>query len=39
VTSAAEDSDGVAAIVRVRWDAASEQLATDAGPLSLQRVE
>lgn len=39
VTSAVEDADGVAAIVRVRWDAASEQLATDAGPLSLQRVE
>lgn len=39
VTSAVEDSDGVAAIVRVRWDSASEQLATDAGPLSLQRVE
>jgi hypothetical protein len=39
VTSAVEDPDGVAAIVRVRWDAASEQLATDAGPLSLQRVE
>lgn len=39
VTSAAKDPDGVAAIVRVRWDAASEQLATDAGPLSLQRVE
>jgi folate-binding protein YgfZ len=39
VTSAAEDPDGYAAIVRVRWDAASEQLTTDAGPLSLQRVE
>jgi tRNA-modifying protein YgfZ len=39
VTSAVEDPDGVAAIVRVRWDSASEQLATDAGPLSLQRVE
>ena len=39
VTSAVEEADGAAAIVRVRWDAASEQLATDAGPLSLQRVE
>ncbi len=39
VTSAVEDPDGVAAIVRIRWDAASKQLATDAGPLSLQRVE
>ena len=39
VTSAVEDRDGIAAIVRVRWDSASEQLATDAGPLSLQRVE
>ncbi|MGH2641640.1 MAG: hypothetical protein ACRDGO_08070, partial [Actinomycetota bacterium] len=39
VTSAVEDADGAVAIVRVRWDAASERLATDAGPLSLQRVE
>ena len=39
VTSAVEDPDGVAAIVRVRWDSASKQLATHAGPLSLQRVE
>ena len=39
VTSAVEEPDGVTAIVRIRWDAASEQLATDAGPLSLQRVE
>lgn len=39
VTSAVEDADGVAAIVRVRWDAASKQLATEAGPLSLRRVE
>jgi hypothetical protein len=39
VTSAAESPDGVAAIVRIRWDAASEQLATDAGPLSLQNGE
>jgi tRNA-modifying protein YgfZ len=39
VTSAVEEPEGSAAIVRVRWDAASAQLATDAGPLSLQRVE
>jgi tRNA-modifying protein YgfZ len=39
VTSAVEEPDGVTAIVRIRWDAASEKLATDAGPLSLQRVK
>jgi hypothetical protein len=39
VTSVAESSDGVTAIVRIRWDAASPQLATDAGPLSLRNGE
>jgi tRNA-modifying protein YgfZ len=39
VTSAADGPDGVAAIVRIRWDAAWEQLATEAGPLSLQNIE
>jgi folate-binding protein YgfZ len=37
VTSAAAADGGTAAIVRVRWDAASEALSTEAGPLSLRR--
>jgi tRNA-modifying protein YgfZ len=39
VTSAAPDGDGTDAIVRVRWDAASGPLSTEAGPLSLRRDE
>jgi tRNA-modifying protein YgfZ len=36
VTSAAATPDGTAAIVRIRWDAASMPLASEAGPLSLR---
>jgi folate-binding protein YgfZ len=39
VTSVAPSVHGTDAIARVRWDAASEQLATDAGPLSLRNRE
>ena len=39
VTSAAATSDGVDAIVRIRWDAERDRLATAAGPLVLQNVE
>ena len=39
VTSAAAALHGVDAIVRVRWDAAREPLATQAGPLVLQNGE
>lgn len=39
VTSAAEALDGTAAIIRVRWEAASKPLATEAGPLALQREQ
>jgi folate-binding protein YgfZ len=37
VTSAAAAEGGTDAIVRVRWDAASGGLSTEAGPLSLRR--
>jgi tRNA-modifying protein YgfZ len=37
VTSAAAADGGTDAIVRVRWDAASGGLSTEAGPLSLRR--
>jgi folate-binding protein YgfZ len=37
VTSAAEGNGEMHALVRVRWDAASEPLSTAAGPLSLRR--
>jgi tRNA-modifying protein YgfZ len=37
VTSAAEGDGGTDAIVRVRWDAASEPLSTETGPLSLRQ--
>jgi folate-binding protein YgfZ len=37
VTSAAAADGGTDAIVRVRWDAASGELSTEAGPLSLRR--
>ena len=39
VTSAATALKSVDAIVRVRWDAARERLATEAGPLVLQNEE
>jgi hypothetical protein len=39
VTSAAAAPEGSVAIVRVRWDAATRPLATQAGPLSLRREE
>jgi hypothetical protein len=39
VTSAAAALHGVDAIVRVRWDASRETLATEAGPLVLQNEE
>jgi folate-binding protein YgfZ len=39
VTSAAERNGEMRAIVRIRWDAASEQLSTGAGLLSLRRKE
>ena len=39
VTSVAAALRGVDAIVRVRWDAARERLATEAGPLVLQNGE
>jgi folate-binding protein YgfZ len=39
VTSAAENNGGTDAIVRVRWDAALEELSTATGPLSLRREE
>lgn len=39
VTSAATAPDGVDAIVRIRWDAERDRLATAAGPLVLQNVE
>ncbi len=37
VTSVAEENGDVDAIVRIRWDAASGSLSTEAGPLSLRR--
>jgi tRNA-modifying protein YgfZ len=37
VTSVAEGNGAIDAIVRIRWDAASEPLSTEAGPLSLRR--
>ncbi len=37
VTSVAEGNGAMDAIVRIRWDAASEPLSTEAGPLSLRR--
>ena len=39
VTSAAERNGETRAIVRIRWDAASEPLSTGAGALSLRREE
>ena len=39
VTSAAEAPTGVDAFVRVRWEAAHDRLATEAGPLSLRNQE
>jgi folate-binding protein YgfZ len=39
VTSSTHAREGTAAIVRVRWEAASMPLATEAGPLSLQRKQ
>ena len=39
VTSAAERNGEMRAIVRIRWDAASEQLSTGAGHLSLRHEE
>jgi folate-binding protein YgfZ len=39
VTSSTDAREGTAAIVRVRWEAASMPLATEAGPLSLQRKQ
>jgi len=39
VTSAAEVDGGTDAIIRVRWDAASEALSTETGPLSLRHEE
>jgi folate-binding protein YgfZ len=39
VTSAAEGNGGTDAIVRVRWDAALEELSTATGPLSLRSGE
>lgn len=39
VTSAAERNGETDAIVRIRWDAASEPLSTEAGPLSLRREQ
>lgn len=39
VTSAAERNGETSAIVRIRWDAASERLSTGAGRLSLRREE
>jgi folate-binding protein YgfZ len=37
ITSVAEGNGGMLAIVRIRWDAASRPLSTEAGPLSLRR--
>ncbi len=39
VTSVAEGNGETRAIVRIRWDAASESLSTAAGPLSLRHEE
>jgi hypothetical protein len=39
VTSATDADGGADAIVRVRWEAASEPLSTESGPLSLLREE
>jgi folate-binding protein YgfZ len=39
VTSVAEGNGDVYAIIRIRWDSASEPLSTEAGPLSLLRGE